>query len=327
MPVQPTLGVCDSLSHRRTQTTSRRARPQPVPDLLFTAITALLAQAAIAPTPPRSLLPIGRAAASAHDAAASMHRLLQGAVAPSSTRAHARAQARAASLPAAPERPRPVPAHRARAPRRARKPPRAFRSRARARARVRSMPHSGTIRSHCGVVLVALGRRRAARRTHSRPPCACRARAAMGSLRAHRRRPLRENLTLKPGVVGTGLLLWLYQLSGRWAMGIEMKLYWLAARGFPMTVAMHRSLQARTREACVLGGPCSTPATHPPRRCCSRTCCGSCAAPPCSRSSSPKAHGERRFGPPPPPCCRAPLSPPCVRARAQRAAFLICAAA
>ena len=81
MPVQPTLGVCDSLSHRRTQTTSRRARPQPVPDLLFTAITAPLAQAAIAPTLPRSLLPIGRAAASAHDAAASMHPLLQGAVA------------------------------------------------------------------------------------------------------------------------------------------------------------------------------------------------------------------------------------------------------
>ena len=116
-------------------------------------------------------------------------------------------------------------------------------------------------------VLVALGRRSRGA-AHALPPALRVPREGSDGLGLPWRIDggrLRENLTLKlKAVVGTGLLLWLYQLSGRWAMGIEMKLYWLAARGFPMTVAMHRSLQARTREACVLGGPCSTPATHPP---------------------------------------------------------------
>ncbi len=51
-----------------------------VPDFLFTAITGPLTQAAVVPTLPPSLLPIGRAAAAAHDAAASMNPLLQGVV-------------------------------------------------------------------------------------------------------------------------------------------------------------------------------------------------------------------------------------------------------
>ena len=260
MPVQPTLGVCDSLSHRRTQTTSRRARPQPVPDLLFTAITAPLAQAAIAPTLPRSLLPIGRAAASAHDAAASMHPLLQGAVALVFYLVHMLVLSKhALAFPF-----QLLPNDRGQfqcigraAPRRARKPPRSARSRARARARVRSML-SFRYDSLAGIavlVLVALGRRSRGA-AHALPPALRVPREGSDGLGLPWRIDggrLRENLTLKlKAVVGTGLLLWLYQLSGRWAMGIEMKLYWLAARGFPMTVAMHRSLQARTRPTCVL---------------------------------------------------------------------------
>ena len=105
------------------------------------------------------------------------------------------------------------------------------------------------------LVLVALGRRSRGA-AHALPPALRVPREGSDGLGLPWRIDggrLRENLALKlKAVVGTALLLWLYQLSGRWAMGIEMKLYWLAARGFPMTVAMHRSLQARTRLTCVL---------------------------------------------------------------------------